>query len=113
MTRKIKLNNEFLELKDCIKFKDKLIGFMFQKNIGCSKRFKCKSIHTFFMREDIDIIITDKNNNILYIYENFGKNKILFKKNAYYFYELPKSTNTYKINDKLLIIDEKNINSSY
>lgn len=95
------LDNNELELKDCIYFKDKLLGFMFKKNIGYALRFRCRSIHTFFMKENIDVIITDKSNKVLYVYNNLSKNKIIIKKDAYYFYELPNNTNTYKVNDRI------------
>lgn len=100
---KLVLKDKELDLKDCHTFKDKLLGFMFKKNINYALRFKCKSIHTFFMKENIDVIITDKNNKVLYIYSNIPSNKIIIKKDAYYFYELPKHTNTYSVNDKLVI----------
>ena len=96
---KIVLNDKLLPLKDCIKFKDKLLGFMFKKNIDSALRFKCKAIHTFFMKEKIDVVITDKNNKVIQVKNNMNKNKILINFKAYYFYELPKSTNTYKDND--------------
>ena len=102
---KIILDTTELELKDCINFKDKLLGFMFKRNINYVLRFKCKSIHTFFMKENIDVIITDKTNKVLYVYNNLSKNKIIIKKDAYYFYELPNNTNTYKVNDII-----KNVN---
>ena len=41
------------------------------------------------MKEKIDIVITDKFNNNLYILKIIPKNKIIFKKNAYYIYEFP------------------------
>lgn len=100
---KIVLENNKLELKECKTFKDKLLGFMFKKNITNALRFRCKGIHTFFMKEKIDIIITDKNNKIIYIYNNTSKNKIIIKNKAYYFYELPHNTNTYKVNDIIKI----------
>ena len=56
------------------------------------------------MKENIDIIITDKDNKILYIYESFKKNRILIKLKSYYIYELPNNSNTYKINEILKII---------
>lgn len=102
---KLILDDKKLLLKDCTKFKNKLLGFMFKKNINYVLRFKCKAIHTFFMREEIDVIITNKNNKVIYIYNNLKKNKIIIKKNAYYFYELPSNFNTYKINDTLNIQD--------
>lgn len=102
---KLILDDKKLLLKDCTKFKNKLLGFMFKKNINYTLRFKCKAIHTFFMREKIDVIVTNKDNKVLFIYNNFKKNKIIIKKNAYYFYELPSNVNTYKINDTLKIQD--------
>ena len=102
---KLILDDKKLLLKDCTKFKNKLLGFMFKKNINYALRFKCKAIHTFFMREEIDVIVTNKDNKVLFIYNNLKKNKIIIKKNAYYFYELPSSFNTYKINDTLNIQD--------
>lgn len=102
---KIILKNNELELKDCLHFKDKLIGFMLKKNINYALRFKCKGIHTFFMKENIDVIITDKNNKILYVYSNLPKNKIIIKKDAYYFYELPKNTNMYEVGAIIKIIN--------
>ena len=56
---------------------------------------KCKSIHTFFMKKNIDVVITDINHKVIAIYKNIPKNKIIFNKNAYYIYELP--INEYKI----------------
>ena len=63
------------------KFKDKLIGLMGKKNINYSLLIKnCKSIHTFFMKESIDILLLDKNNKILDIKRNIKPNKIIIFK---------------------------------
>ena len=62
---------------------------MFKKNINYAIRIKTNSIHTFFMKENIDIVITDKDNNVLYIINNLDKNKIIIKPNVYYTYEFP------------------------
>ena len=64
---------------------------MFKKNINNALLFnKCNSIHTFFMKENIDVIMCDKDNNILYYYKNLGKNKIIWpKKKVYKTIELP------------------------
>ena len=83
----IKINDNKYALKYCNSFIDRLIGMMFKikKNdlIYCFP--KCNSIHTFFMFQNIDVIMTDKNNNILYIYQNLRPNRIVFpKKNVYY-----------------------------
>lgn len=87
------INKKKYKIQDCITFKERLIGYMFQKNIKECKRFKnCNSIHTFFMLENIDIVMTDKNNNIIYTKENLKPWRIILpKKNVYYTYELPKN----------------------
>ena len=76
---------------------------MFTNNINCCLCFpKCKSIHTFFMFKSIDVIMTDKDYNILYIYKSLKPYKIIFpKKNVYYTFELPINTFEYKINEKI------------
>lgn len=91
-----------IEIKQCNNFFSKLMGFMFKKNFNYGLCFKCKSIHTFFMRENIDVIMTDKNNKVLYIFNNLGKYRIILpKKGVYYTYELPSNYNIYNIGDYL------------
>lgn len=85
-------------LKYASSFKDRLIGLMFKKNINYCLCFKkCNSIHTFFMRENIIVVFTDKNKKILKI-KNVPKNRILFCLNAYYTYEFPYYTDINTIN---------------
>ena len=38
----------------------------------------CNSIHTLFMKNNIDIIFLNKNNKVVKIYENVTPNKIIF-----------------------------------
>lgn len=85
----------------------RFIGFMFKKNIDYCLCFpKCNSIHTFFMRESIDVVMTDKENKILYIYKDLNKNKIILpKKKVYYTYELPINIFNFKIGDYIKIKD--------
>ena len=65
------VNNENLEIKKAISFKDRLYGLMGKKNINYGMLFdKCNSIHTFFMKENIDIIGLNQNNTVIYKYEN-------------------------------------------
>jgi uncharacterized membrane protein (UPF0127 family) len=79
---------------------------MFKKNINYALRIKTNSIHTFFMKENIDVIMLDNNNNILYLYNNFSKNKIILpKKNVTKVLELPVNYFKFKINEKLVIKD--------
>ena len=89
-------------------FKQRLFGLMFKKNIDYCLLFKkCNSIHTFFMKEKIDVVMTDKNNKIIYIKKNMKRNRIILpKKNVYYTYELPSNfIKDLKINDQLKIRD--------
>ena len=84
-------DNVKLKIKVCNNIFNRFLGFMFKKNINYGLCFpKCNSIHTFFMRIPIDVIMTDKDYNILYIFKNFKPNKIILpKKNVYYTFELP------------------------
>lgn len=88
------LNFKNIEIKTANSFKERLIGLMFKKNINYGLLFKhCKSIHTFFMLEEIDVIATDKNDNIIKKYKNIKPWKILIApKNTKNIYELPKGT---------------------
>lgn len=87
-----KYNN--VEIKEADTFYKRLFGLMFKKNINYGLLFKnCRSIHTFFMKEKIDIIATDINDNIIKTYKNVKPRRIIIAptgtKNIY---ELPKNT---------------------
>ncbi len=62
-----------------------------EKNINRALLFdKCNSIHTFFMREPIDVIFCNEDNVILYYYENLGPNHVILpRKGATRVYEVP------------------------
>jgi len=94
-----------LEIKEYNSFYNKLVGLMFKKkkiNYGIRLN-NCNSIHTFFMFQNIDVVITDKNNNVLKKIQNLEPNKMVFPvKNGYYVYELP--VNTLDKIDKFTII---------
>ena len=104
---KLIYENKEINLINCKSFYSRLMGFMFKKNINNSLLFdKCNSIHTFFMKENIDVIMCDKDNNILYYYNNLKKNKIILpKKNVYKVYETPSNYFDIKINTKLKVSD--------
>ena len=87
-------------------FMERLIGFMGKRNIKYAIYFDhCNSIHTFFMKENIDVIMCNKNNEILYFYKNLPKNKIIFpKKGVYRVIETPKNYFNIKINDKIRMV---------
>lgn len=102
---KIEINDKSIPLRDANTLGKKIIGLMFKKNINYALRLRCNGIHTFFMREKIDVILTDKTNNVLFIYRNLNKNRIILpKKNVYYTYELPKNTIKEEIK-KIRIVD--------
>lgn len=88
---KVYINKEVLNLKNCKTIMSKTVGLMGKKKIKNGiVLFHCNSIHTFFMKTNIDVIMTDKHFKVLYIYKNLSKNKIILpKKNAYYTFELP------------------------
>ena len=92
-----------LEIRMCANFFRKLMGLMFKKNFDYGLCFKrCNSIHTFFMREKIDVIMTDKNNKVLYVYNNLKKYRIILpRRKVYYTYEIPCNNNIYNIGDYL------------
>lgn len=79
-----------MKIKEANTFIKKLKGLMFKKNFDYILKFKTNGIHTFFMKTEIDVILTDKNNKILYIYKKLKPNKIILpKKNVKYTYEMP------------------------
>ena len=98
-------DNKEIEMKNCNTFFSRLKGFMFKKNINSALLFnKCNSIHTFFMRRNIDVIMCDKENNIIYYYNNLSKNRVILpKKNVDKTIELPINFFNIKINSKIRI----------
>ena len=99
------INDKLFNLETANTFKKRLIGLMGKKNIRKGIFFpKTNSIHTFFMKEEIDIIMINKKNEVIYYKKNFKKNRIIIKKEAYNTIELPKnSIINLKIGDKLTI----------
>ena len=100
-------NDKEIVLYECKSFFSRLKGFMFTKNIDKALLFdRCNSIHTFFMKENIDVIITNKDNITIDFKKNLEKNKIVFNKNAYYIYELPNNfLKDLKKGDKLELLN--------
>lgn len=102
---KLIYKNKEITLTNCNTFFTRLKGFMFQKNINKALLFdNCNSIHTFFMKENIDVILCNQNNKIIYYYNNLPKNKIILpKKNVTKVFELPPNYFNIKLNDRLEI----------
>lgn len=100
---KVIYKNNSIEIIECKNFFSRLKGFMFEKNIDYALLFnKCNSIHTFFMKENIDVIMCDKNNIIRYYFNDVGKNMIIWpKKKIYKTIELPVNYFDIKINERI------------
>ena len=98
-------NNKSIELTECKSFYSRLMGFMFKKDINKALLFnRCNSIHTFFMKSNIDVIMCNRDNKIIYYYNNLSKNKVILpKKGVYKTIELPVNYYNIKINEKIII----------
>lgn len=84
-------------------YMQKLTGLMGKKNINYGMFFPgVSSIHTFFMKEGIDVIGLNDAMIVTSIYENVKPNKILILKNANHTLELPKGeSKRYHIGQKV------------
>ena len=102
---KLIYQKKLIEGKECNTFWTRLKGFMFQKDIKTFLYFNhCNSIHTFFMKENIDVILCNKDNIILYYYKNLKPNKIILpKKEVTKVYELPTNYFNFKVKEKVTI----------
>ena len=98
---KLIINNKDIDIYECKSFLERLKGFMFKKKFDYAIFFnKCNSIHTFFMKTNIDVIMCDKNYKVLYFYKNLPKNRIILpKKNVYIVIETPNNYFNVKVHD--------------
>ncbi len=102
---KIIINEQEYDIEIANSFKKKLLGLMGKEKITKGLFLpKTRSIHTFFMKSAIDVIMINKNNYIVYYQKNVTKGKIIIKKEAYHTIELPvNSLTNINIGDKLII----------
>lgn len=86
-------------------FNQKIKGLIGKKNIDFGMFFpNVNSIHTFLMKESIDILGLDNKMIVQEIYPNIKPNKILFLKKSTHTLELPLGkSKDYKIGDKVKI----------
>ena len=105
---KLVYQNKEIKIKECKSFFDRFMGFMGKTNFNYGLLFNhCSSIHTFFMKDNIDVIMLDKNNTILFIYSNLGRNKIILpKKNVSKTIELPVNYFNFILNEKIVILND-------
>ena len=101
----IRGKNKIFLVKVCYTFKNRLLGNCFKKEITDILCFpRCNSIHTFFMKTNIDVIMLDRRKRITHIFSNVKPWRIILpKKKVYYVLELPSGENIYKVNDILKI----------
>ena len=92
-----------IEVKICNNFFNRFKGFMFTKNINHGLCFpKCNSIHTMFMLKPIDVVMTDINYKVLYIFKTVKPYRIILpKKGVYYTFEFPANKLNFKTNEKI------------
>ena len=97
--------NKDIDLYECKDFFSRLKGFMFTKNIDKALLFdRCNSIHTFFMKENIDVIMCDRDNKILFFYNDLSRNKVILpKKGVTKVFETPSNYFDIVINEKVMI----------
>ena len=89
------------DLRVCYTFNERLKGNCGKKEITTVLCFpRCNSIHTFFMRQKIDVIMLDINKKVKYVYKEIKPWKVIWpKKGVYYTIEFPAGENIYQIND--------------
>ncbi len=102
---KIIIDNQTFNLDLANTFLKKLRGLMGQEKITKGMFFpKTRSIHTFFMKDNIDVIMLNNQNEIIFWQKNVPKGKIIIKKEAYHTIELPRnSINNIHLKDKVII----------
>lgn len=105
----LKINNKSIEIINISSVFDKFKGLKFVlEPIEEIYRFKSKYANTYFLCQKVDIIMTDKEQNILFIYKKVKSEKIILpKKKVYYTYFLPVGiSDNFKIGDRLNIKDD-------
>lgn len=107
----IKLKNRKVKLIEANTFWERFKGLKFVLGpLKYGVRFpKKKSSNTNFLLEKIDVILTDKEEKILYLIENIGtEKKIRRKKNVCNTYFVPRDTvKELKVGDTLKLVIEK------
>lgn len=98
MVKNMKFNPKDLniEIKEANTFFKRLIGLSFRRKITYGMVFKTNAIQTFTMFTSIDVIMTDKEHNIIYKKKGLKPFRIILpKKGVYYTYELTADSTVY------------------
>ena len=106
---KLKINNDYIQIFNMNTFKKKLKGLMGKRHpIKNGYLFKSNGIHTFFMFQSIDVVLTNKQGQILFIKENLKPFRIILpKRHVYYTYEFPIDTAKHFKIGQILTLEEK------
>lgn len=80
-----------IEIKVAETFFSKFLGFMFKKNVNYALLFEnCRSIHTFFMRFNLDIVFLDRENKVIKVVRNVKPFRVVLPiKNSFSILEIP------------------------
>lgn len=102
---KIRYQNKEINVIECKSFYTRFKGFMGKTNINHALLFNhCNSVHTFFMKENIDIIFCNKENIIVSYFKNISPNKVILpQKHATKTIELPPNYYSLEIGKRLEI----------
>lgn len=105
---KLLYNNKDIELYECKSFFSRFKGFMMEKDINRALLFdKCSSIHTFFMKENIDVIMCDKSNKVLFYYRGLPSGKVILpKRGVKRVFETPSEYFDIEIGKKMIINED-------
>ncbi len=98
------INNKKILIKEYIKFKDrfKTLKFYLDKIDFGIKLPKKKRANTTFFCQRVDICFTDKDDKVLYLYEDVKSEKKIFKFKSKNIYYLPLNTVKYlKVGEQL------------
>ena len=103
------INNQKIKVYNANTFLKRLVGLLGEKEITHGMLFPhTNSVHTFFMKANIDILALDENNEVILKCEDVAKSRIIAVKNKSKktsILELPSNTSkTIKIGDKLTFI---------
>jgi len=75
---KLKTNGKTFDVKVANDVKTRFLGFMGKENIDSGILFpRCNAIHTFFMKEEIDVVGLNEENQVIYIFREVPKNKVV------------------------------------
>lgn len=109
MFMKIKGKSKDLKVITCNHFKSRLIGNIGKKKIKEVLLFpKCNSVHTFFMKQNIDIVMLSKDNTVIANYQNVSPYKIIWpKKGVKNILEFPAFENIYSVGEKITLKKEE------